>query len=349
MRRHYGGDVDLQRYGSEGSRSSIQISTESGAQLRHEGKDPPINIRVTIPANFASANAPNVQPLPAISGSAVSVTLSPPIRLDSARKWQIVPYLISIPYTTPNLGPSAANVPGFPLGNSRFTLQFGSGSAAVDLVLPAGLYGIDDIAQALNNYAQTAGWIADAVAGPAFSVTGIAATQQVIITVSPANFLANVLSTGNIVSTFPTGGVIMTFTNPSAVSGLNDINGQMIGFPTTGGGATLTCGSGGGTAAVSFTSPVKADLARLSAYIVYTDIATASYIDGASSNAIFTVPVGDKIPNTIVAIQPSFEQPVPVGQFTISSFRIWLTDQMGNYIPAFSDDAIIAFSIEEPH
>ena len=336
------------RYGSQGARSTLEITREGGTVLQAVARDPPINIRVTIPGTFPS-QSPNVQPLPAISGSAAPITLSPPIRLDTNRKWQIVPYSLSIPYTTPNLGPASAAIPGFPSGNSRVTISIGGGASA-DLVLPAGLYGINDIAVALNIAAQAAGWIDNAVLGPLWQLTGDNATQQTIITADPTFLLANAGGSGNAAGSFPIGGITLNFTNPSPNTGLNDSMGQMIGFPTVGGGAVLVFGPGTNPAvSASFTSPNRADLARLSAIVIYTDIATSSYVDGISSNAIYTVPVGDKTPNTILSILPPFEQPVPVGQYLISSFKLWFTDQRGNFLPSFHEDCSVAFSVEETH
>lgn len=335
-------------YGSSNSRTTLQVTREGGTVVQHEARDPPVNIRVTIPGTFPSLS-PNVQPIPSISGSAVQVTLAPPIRLDTNRKWQIVPYSLSIPYTTPNLGPTAASIPGFPNGNSRVSVKIGGGAYA-NVVLPAGLYGINDIAAAWNVAAQAAGWISNALLGPLWQLTGDNATQQTIITADPSFLLANAGGSANTAGSFPTAGITLNFTNPSPAGGLNDSIGPMLGFPATGGGAVLQFGPGTNPAgSASFTSPSRADLARLSAIVVYTDIATSSYVDGVSSNAIYTVPVGDKTPNTILSVLPSFEQPVPVGQFLISSFRIFFTDQRGNYLPSFNEDASISFGIEETH
>lgn len=332
------------RYGSGSStRRTLELGSEGGHVRQAVRRDAAIVMFVTIPGTFPSPS-PNVTAAPAISGSAVQVQLSPPIRLDTNKKWQIVPYLFSIPYTTPNLGPAGALAPpGFPDGNSRVTMSIGAVPSA-DLVLAAGLYGIDDIALAFNLFAQGAGWIADAVSNPIFSITGFNATQQAIITINPTNILAGAWGAAG---QFPVGGITLNFTNPSPNSGLNDSMGAMLGFTT----ATILVYdvAGGAVTPISMLSPNRADLARLTGIIVNSNIATGAFRDGSSSNAIGVVPLGNETPNTIVKVDPSFEKPVPVGQFIIDSFTLYFTDQRGNYLPSFREDAQVDFGIEEVH
>lgn len=308
------------------------------------GRAPPLNLRLTIPGTFPSPDT-SVMPLPGNGGSAAQFQLSSKIRLPAERKWQLIPYLFIIPYTTPNLAPAGVlAAPGFPNGNSRVTLNIGA-VANADLVLAAGLYGIADIALQLNLFAQGAGWISDAVATPIFEVSGIAATQQSIITIVPTNLLANAGGSGNVAGAFPVGGIVLNFTNPSPVTSLNDSMGAMLGFTTS---TILVYNvAGGGVAAISFTSPNRADLARLSSIVIHTSLTEEAYGNGRTGSSIYSVSVGNQPPNTIIANYPSFEQAVPLTQTSIDNIQVWFTDQNGEFLPSFREDATIAFGIEE--
>ncbi len=327
---------------------SKQITYSSGEpQVKSETKRAPaINIRLTRPGDLSTQVIEgSYQAQDQISQSAMKVTFSPAIVLDKTRKYELVVYNGSIPYTSPNIGAASAGIPGFSAGNNRVTITWPgvSGGAAVDYKLPTGLYGIDDLTQAMNIIAAAStgaggmGLITDPALSPLFIFSGIPSTQQVIMTISPAGLSGGV---------FPTGSIIIDFTNPSAVSGKNDSLGPMIGF--TGSTTTITYVAAGGAVPVGFTGAAAANLAIATEYVLNSDIVSGSYIGGRQGSGVISVPLGASSPNSIIAIYPTFPQPVPVGQFEINSAVFWITDQSGNILPGFNGESwSVAIGIQE--
>lgn len=326
----------------------ISYSTGSAVEKRETKRAPAINIRLTRPGDLSTAvNEGSYQSQDQISQSAFKVTFSPAISLDKTRKYELLPYNGSIPYTSPNIGPSTASIPGFASGNNRVTITWPGvrAGAAYDYLLPTGLYGVDDLTQALNILAAAStasggmGLITDPALSPLFIFSGISATQQLILTLSPAGLSGGV---------FPVGNIVIDFTNPSAVSGKNDSIGPMLGWPVTGGGATITYVAASGATPVGFTGPNAANLAIATEYVLNCDVVSGSYIGGRTGTGVYSVPLGSWTPNSIISIEPKFTQPVPVGTYDINSMTWWVTDQSGNILPGFNGESwSIAFALQE--
>jgi hypothetical protein len=238
-------------------------------------------------------------------------------------------------YDSPNIGPASSGIPTYPNGNNRVSINWG-GAGRTDYLLPAGLYGYNDVAQALNNIAFLEGWTT-APTMQLFSLTPVPALGTLTLNFNPA-----VLSGGAV----PSGNVVLDFLNPG-VAGLNDSLGPVLGWPTSGGSATITY-TAGDTAVISTLGPNTANFAFISQYVIQSDVVGNSYVNGAAANTLMIVNLGDYYPNSTIAFTPAFEQPVALKTFEISNLKIWLTDQNGNILTSgFSQAWSLAFAIEE--
>lgn len=303
------------------------------ANLDAPQKEPPLNIRLTVPV--APASDSNVKIVAALGLAAAQVTFSPPLSFPRNKKFKVTVYNCTVPYTSPNIGPSASLIPGSTNGNNRISIAW-NGGARTDYLVPAGLYDIYSLAAALNQIAYTAGWIANPIATPLFIITGLVATQKAVLSVSPAGLAGAV---------FPAGGVVIDFLNPS-VGGLNNSMGNVLGFDTAGAPATLTI-AGGGAATALFPAPNVAGFSDVTQYVLYSDIISGSYVDGAQSGAMLSINLGGYTPNSIMSVSPLFEQPLRLGQFDITTAKFWWTDQQGRFLySGFSAPWSIALAME---
>lgn len=287
-----------------------------------------IPFSLAIPASFTSGTQSGQ--LTSLDGYTVRVALSPNMTLPQDSEAHLIQ--AAIPYTQPNIGLAADAIPGFTAGNDRISINWNAGGRT-DYIFPTGLYGVADLALALNQIAATAGWISAAATSPLFILTGITATQKILITVDPS-----VLAGG----AFPAGGVVIDFLNPS-VAALNNSIGPMMGWPTSGGGATLTI-AGAGTAPVSFLAPNVANLAIFSAYALWASCVTDSYNQGLTGKLLAVFPLGAFSPNSIMSIQPALEYPVPVASGTYSTMDFYFTDQSMNRLLLSNFQAPVEFS-----
>jgi hypothetical protein len=275
-------------------------------------------------------------------GYVASLALAPPIRLtpnNPAFKYVCAPKVFSVPYSAYNVG---AAVTPYPAGNNRVTIQFGVG-AAQDFIAPSGLYGYVDIQSWLNQVALQQGWVASSATQALFTLSGLATTQQLVVTINPSPLTGGV---------FPAGGLSLSFVNPSPVSGNNDSMGPLLGFPAAGGGAVLSAVAASSSPFI-FTGPNAANLAFVSAYLLYCSVASGAYSNGAPSQVLAVFNLGDQMPNTVFSVSASAAGgPVPLSNpGTISSINFWLTDQLGNAIPLsqLNGPLGIYFTIELAH
>jgi hypothetical protein len=257
------------------------------------------------------------------------IALSPSLQLSDKMEGHLTQG--SIAYTQPNIG-SPGQVPGFPSGDDRISIAW-NGGARTDYLLPEGLYGFADVATQLNLIAAANGWITNPTAN-LFTLLGVTATQSVILQVNPMVLAGGV---------FPAGGVVIDFLNPGAL-GQNDSIGPILGWPTSGAGATLTI-AGGGSAIVSFSAPNTANFAITSAYAVYISFLKDSYSNGLTGKLLYVFPLGSGVPNSVLSFQPSLAYAVPVSSGTYSTADVWFTDQSGNRLPLVNFQAPTVISM----
>lgn len=282
-----------------------------------KGNNAPIPINFSIPAQLqTSTSAINL-----IDNATAQVKMNPPLIIPDGCCIDLIN--ASFPYTQPNIAPASAGLATIPTGNNRVSIDFNS-TGFVELTVPAGLYDYTDVQYAWNSYAISAGWVPPSAASQQlFIFTGISATQKLVITVDPLALAGGV---------FPAGGIVLDFTNPSPVSGLDDSIGEVLGFPTSGAGAILTV-PGAGTTPESFTSPDAADFAATSAYALYMSLVTNSYQNGLQGQLLYVFPLGQFASNSVISWQSSLRYPVPAVAGNHSFVNIWTTDQAGNKLP----------------
>jgi len=292
----------------------------------------PIALNYSIPEAISTSSGS----ITLVDAYTIQVAHNPPLIIPDGCCADLV--VASYPYSQPNVANSAAGLQLIPMGNNRMSVNFNGGGyvSASEVLIATGLYAVSDIMAAWNAFAITAGWVpASAASQNLFTLTGVTATQQLVITVDPMALSGGV---------FPASGIILNFTNPSPYSGLNDSIGELLGFPTTGSGAILTV-AGGGDTPVSFTSPAAADFAATSAYSLYWSPVTGTYQNGQTGNLLYSFPLGSSSPNTVVQFQSSLRYPVQVTSGNFSSVRIWTTDQNGNKLPLKYYQAPFTFSV----
>jgi hypothetical protein len=292
----------------------------------------PIPLTISFPGFFAAgSSAGNVR---AIDDYTVQVTLSPPLQLPDEFEMHLVNGTVS--YTQPNIGAAAAGITGFPAGNNRISIQFDT-NPRTDYLLPQGLYTFFDVADALNVIAFNNGWISS-LDTPMFILEGIEATQQIIFKVSPAGLAGGV---------FPTGpgatGPVIDFLNPGAL-GLNDSIGPILGFPTSGAGATITL-QAAGTTTETFFAPNIANFALHSAYVAFLSCLRDSSFQGATGKILYVFPLAAGAPNSVLQFQPPLANPIPVVAGTYSQITVSFTDQSGNRLRLDNFQAATVLSI----
>lgn len=242
----------------------------------------------------------------------------------------------AFPYTQPNIA-APGELPAITNGNNRVTIQWNG--VGYDFLLPTGLYSYPDVQYQLNAFAAGNGWCN---AGTnLFVLTGINSTQQLVITVIPTVINAGAWGAAG---TIPPNTRII-FTNPSPVSGLNDSIGEVLGFPTVGGGSILILTPG--TTPQAFTSPNAADFATISAYILNCSLVSGSYINGTTGQLLYSFPLASYTPNSSAAFQATFRYPVPAFPGTHSRVSFFFTDNSGNRLPLrfFQGPVSISFII----
>lgn len=232
----------------------------------------------------------------------------------------------SFPYSYPNVAGSGILL-SIPQGNNRVTITFGL-AAPVDVLLPIGLYSYLDAAYALNQAFISNGWTTNQ-AYQAVTLQGIAATQQIVMTLNP-------LALGG---SFPAGGLTLSFVNPSPVSGLSNSMGDLLGF----GYVALTAATG--SASVSYTGANAANFATQSAYILNMSLVKDSYLNGSSSTALYAFPLGSQSTNSIIEYQPKLKNNVPLISGKFSFVDLWFTDQAGLKLSLAYFDGPISVSL----
>lgn len=288
----------------------------------------PIRFAVTIPSGFAVGNVSGN--LECVSRNVVRMQLAPPLSIPQGMEAHLLN--ASIPFTQPNVGAAADLIPGYTAGNDRVSITW-NGGARTDYVAPSGLYGFQDIGLWMNQSAVDAGWI-NSVSDSLFTFYGIQATQKVILVVDPSG-----LSGG----AFPAGGVVIDFLNPGALA-LNDSMGPLLGWPTTGGGATLTI-AGAGTAAESFAAPNVANFAIYSAYLISFSFLTNSYLNGQTGQYLDSFNVGEFQPNSLMTFQPPQKSGPTMAPGLYSQLTIAVTDQSGSPLAWSEFQAPVAISM----
>jgi hypothetical protein len=235
----------------------------------------------------------------------------------------------SFPYSVPNIA-SANELPGIPTGNNRITIAW-NGGPLTDYTVDTGLYSYIDVQYALNQIAVANLWILPGES--LFTLVGVQATQKIDLILAPTASMG----------TFPAGGIIINFVNPSPATTNNDSMGEILGFGTSAPQAILTV-PGGGTTPVSFAAPFVADFAEINSYLLYVSTVKDSYSNGLTGQLLFAFPLGDFAPNTIAKYQSTSRYPVPASPGNHSQVLIYLTDNFGNKIPLRFFQGAIAFS-----
>jgi hypothetical protein len=273
----------------------------------------PVPFSFSIPAGFTPGQTQgNVACVDAFTAR---IALAPPLQIPRDMEAHLTTG--SVAYTQPNIGTSAAPIPGYPAGDDRISISW-NGGGITDYLLPQGLYGFNDIATQLNLLAATNGWSTGASA-VLFTLIGIQSTQKILLSLNPAAIAGG---------TFPAGGVVINFTNPG-VLGLNDSIGPILGFPTSGAGATLSV-PGGGATVVTFAAPNVSNFAFTSAYALYLSFLRDSYVNGLTGKLLHVFQLGTAQPNSVLTVLPPLKFTVPIAAGSYSSVDVYFTDQSGN-------------------
>lgn len=268
-----------------------------------------------------------------------------PILVDSSTvRYQMQPPLIipegccatlhsaSFAFTQPNIADPGI-LASVPAGNNRITIQVGGANPWIDIVLDTGLYDYNDVQTALNIYVRTHDVDGLTVGAPIvsgsvdlFLLTGISATQKLVISLNPAGLAGAV---------FPVGGFSVSFENPSPsgdAAHTADSIGEILGYPTTGVGSLFTAPAGSADIYSSY-APNIADFGFTSAYALYMSIVTNSYQNGQTGQLLYSFSIGNETPNSIVEHQATLPYQVPVTSGSYSTVDIWTADQSGNRLP----------------
>jgi len=274
--------------------------------------NPIIPIYFSIPAGYTQTQpgGPILQ-----TPARVSFNVNPVIRVGNDYSCYLTN--ASFSFTQPNIASVSDGVAGISSGNNRISINFDS-VFFTSYYVPLGLYSVEDLQLALNQIGRDEGWIVNPT--DLFILTGIQATQKVILSLNPAALTGGV---------FPALGIDIKFDNPD-ILGNNDSMGTLLGFPTD---STLYTAPGGTSTVVSFPAPNVSNFANISAYNLYISFLTNSYQNGAIGQLLYSFPIGPYSPNSVVQFQPALKFPVPCHPNVYSTIDIWTTDQAGNLLP----------------
>lgn len=288
----------------------------------------PVPFSFAIPASFTPGQTSgNVNCVDAFTAR---ITLQPPLQI--SREMEAHMTSGSVAYTQPNIGFASAPIPGFPAGDNRISINFNAGGRT-DYFLPNGLYGFDDVATQLNIIAAAAGWTTSASAA-LFTLIGVQSTQKVLLVVNPAPLAGGV---------FPAGGIVIDFLNPG-VGALNDSIGPILGWPTSGGGATLTI-AGGGSTPITFVAPNVSNFAFTSAYGLFMSFVRDSYISGLTGKLLYVFSLAQAAPNSVLSVLPPLKFSVPLVAGSFSNVDVTFTDQSGNRLSLANFQSPAAISL----
>lgn len=293
----------------------------TGSNLKRNNGPIPLNFN--IPENAITGTLPNLT-IP--DQFTARFQMSPPLIIPDNSCCDLT--VASFPYSVPNIA-GINQLPSIPTGNNRISINW-NGTGLHDYNIDTGLYSYLDVQYALNQIAVIQGWILPSE--QLFTLVGIQATQKIDIILTPTMSM----------TTFPAGGIIISFANPG-VAFLNDSIGTILGFPTSGAGSILSV-AGGGSLPVSFAAPNVADFAEVNSYILYVSTVKDSYSNGLTGQLLFAFPLGDYAPNTVAKYQSTLRYPVPASPGSHSQVSIYITDNFGNKIPLKFFQGAISFS-----
>lgn len=298
----------------------------------------PIPLNFTIPALYTAtvSGGPTL-----VDPYTVSFAMKPPLIIPENCCCAL--HTAAFPYTQPNIADPGLLV-SVPNGNNRISLRIGTANPWLDVVLDTGLYDYTDVQTALNIYVRTHDVNGLTVGTPIitgatdlFLLTGISATQKLIISLNPAGLTGGV---------FPVGGLSVSFANPSPTADpthANDSIGEVLGYPTSGAGSSFTATAGSADIYSSY-APNVADFGFTSAYTLYMSLVTNSYQNGQTGQLLYSFPLGNVTPNSVASYQASLQFPVPLNSGSYSSVNIWTADQDGNRLPLSQYQAPFTFA-----
>lgn len=296
-----------------------------------KNKPAPIPISFSIPAGYAATTSGG--PI-LLDRYTVRFPFNPPLIIPENCSCALTQ--ASFAYSQPNIV-GAFTLQSAPNGNNRITIDFGAGF--VDIVLDPGLYDFTDVQTALNIWVRTHDINGgDAPPGTAivtgttdlFILTGISSTQKIIFSLNPNAFSP---------AGFPVGGITVNFENPSPTADpahASDSIGPVLGYGTDAMGTTkfeFTTPSGATTEIFSDYAPNVAGFSDTSAYTLYMSIVTNSYQNGSSGQLLYSFPLGNYTPNSVVGYQATLRFPVQLISGTFSAIDVWTADQTGNKLP----------------
>lgn len=272
------------------------------------------NNAAPIPLNFSISNDSISQNAILLDSTTAQFRLQPPLTIPDNCCVDLI--TASYAYSQPNVaGPN--EIPAILSGNNRISINF-DGAGYADYFIPTGLYDYLDVQYQLNVIARDEGWAVGSV--DLFTIQGVSSTQKIVLNVNPLALTGSV---------FPAGGIDISFVNPSPVTGDSDSMGDLLGFGTL---YVLSIAGGGSTSIVT-EAPNVAGFSDTSAYLLYMSLVTSSYKDGVTGQLLYSFPLGDSTPNSVVSYQSTLRYPVPISAGTFSTVQIWTTDQSGNRLP----------------
>lgn len=301
-----------------------------------KNKPAPIPISFAVPAGF-SATIPGGPIF--VDNFTVRFPFNPPLIIPENCCCALTQ--ASFAYSQPNIvGP--ATIQSAPNGNNRITISFtntgGTTPNYVDIVLDPGLYDFVDVQSALNIWVRTHD-VTGAIAPPAtpivtgaadlFILTGITSTQKIVFSLNPAALSGGVFPVNN------PPGITVSFENPSPTGSsahTGDSIGNVLGYPTTGSGDSFNTGTDTDTIFSDY-APNVAGFSDTSAYTLYMSLVTNSYQNGSSGQLLYSFPLGNYTPNSVVGYQATLRYPVQLVSGTFSNIDLWTADQSGNRLP----------------
>lgn len=272
------------------------LNTAAKSQAR------PIALNFAIPAQFAPGSTAGGPSVTCLNAYTARVAINPNLVIPDNSSVDLIQ--ASYAYSVPNVA-AAGQIDSIPGGNS--TVGFSYSGVTYPFQVPTGLYDYLDMQAAWNQIVIAQGWVP---AGKSlFTFSGIAATQQLVITVDPAAF-------------GPSTPTSFDFSFPP-IGGMGKLLGFAPGvlYPVSVSAISSTVG------------PNAASFSDTSAYILYLSLVTGAYINGLAGQMIRAFPLGASQPNSVTAFQSTMRYPVPAASGVCSYVDIWVTDQSGNRIP----------------